>query len=153
MVDVCKAMRVDFDESKPYVLFHSGIYSQWHKSSFQAPLVVGPDQNTFRTWSCCEQYMMAGKAILFGDTEILQQILATNNPRNHKEFGRQVRGFKRKIWNQQKFNIVCAGNYYKFRNESNLRDQVGTPKLHLFLWSYFLILCPFWCSYYKLETE
>ena len=41
---------------------------------------------------CMEQYMMAGKAELFGDQEIREQILKCSDPKQIKALGRKVRG-------------------------------------------------------------
>ena len=45
------------------------------------------------TYLCMEQYMMAGKAELFGDSEIREQILKCSDPKQIKALGRKVRGF------------------------------------------------------------
>ena len=45
------------------------------------------------TYLCMEQYMMAGKAELFGDQEIREQILKCSDPKQIKALGRKVRGF------------------------------------------------------------
>ncbi len=59
-------------------------FSQWWKQDFRA---------RSHTFLYAEQYMMASKARLFGDDEILKQILACDNPKQIKDFGRKVRGF------------------------------------------------------------
>ena len=130
MVDVCRAMKIALDVRKPFVLFVRGIYSQWHKSKFYGPMVVGEDTTTSHTWSSGEQYMMACKAALFNDKAALLKIQRNNNPREIKQLGRQVRGFNNKTWNQNKFNIVVEGNHRKFHN-ADLRAAVGRTS-HLF---------------------
>jgi len=44
-------------------------------------------------YTSTEQWMMAGKARLFGDETTLAAILATNDPAVVKKLGRTVRGF------------------------------------------------------------
>ena len=61
MVDVCRKMGIPLDETAEPVLFHGGIFSQWHKADFKCAMVVGDDQDTHRSWTSNEQYMMAGK--------------------------------------------------------------------------------------------
>jgi ribA/ribD-fused uncharacterized protein len=68
-----------------------------------------------------EQYMMAEKARLFGDTEIEEKIMNCNNPNEIKGLGRKVRGFDEEIWNKVKYSIVVNGNYDKFMQNEKLK--------------------------------
>ena len=58
--------------------------------------------------------MMAEKARLFGADDIRCQIIASAHPKQAKDLGRQVIGFKNDIWNARRFDIVCEGNRAKF---------------------------------------
>lgn len=58
--------------------------------------------------------MMAGKARLFGDEEMLEKIMAASDPRTMKKLGRQVRGFDQAVWEQYKYALVLQGNVCKF---------------------------------------
>ena len=71
---------------------------------------------------CMEQYMMAGKAELFGDREIREQILACSVPKEIKALGRKVRGFDQKVWDRFKYAIVLNGNWCKFSQNRSLRE-------------------------------
>ena len=62
----------DVTEKEGLVLFWSGWPSQWYPSPFT---LEGA------TYSCCEQYMMAEKAQLFGDKATRRKILATERVR------------------------------------------------------------------------
>ena len=44
-----------------------------------------------KTFSCCEQYMMYQKAILFNDHEIADKIINTTTPKDIKALGRQLK--------------------------------------------------------------
>ena len=81
------------------------IYSQWHPLPF-----VEREQ----TYACAEQYMMVGKARLFGDEEIAARMLGTASPASHKALGRKVRGFDDARWRAAREGIVYAGNRAKF---------------------------------------
>ena len=48
------------------------------------------------TYLCMEQYMMAAKAELFGDSEIQEQILKCSDPKQIKALGRKVRVLTRR---------------------------------------------------------
>lgn len=89
------------------------VFSQWYMSEFR--------ENQY-TYCCMEQYMMAKKAKLFGDTEIEQEIMQATSPGRIKSLGRKVRNFDEKIWNRFKSLIVMTGNYYKFLQVKNLRN-------------------------------
>ena len=65
---------------------------------------------------------MAGKAELFGDREIREQILACSVPGEIKALGRKVRGFDQKVWDRFKYAIVLNGNWCKFSQNRSLRE-------------------------------
>lgn len=88
-------------------------FSQWWKQGFRA---------RSHTFLYAEQYMMASKARLFGDDEILKQILACDNPKQIKDLGRKVRGFDEEVWNKFKYAIVLLGNWHKFNQNIELKD-------------------------------
>ncbi len=90
-------------------------FSQWFPSAFR----VGD-----HTFNCAEQYMMYGKAVLFGDADTAAKILAADHPRAHKALGRQVMGFDPGIWNREREGIVKAGNRAKFTQHPALLEQL-----------------------------
>jgi ribA/ribD-fused uncharacterized protein len=68
--------------------------------------------------------MMHGKAILFGDAEIAEQILAVADPRAHKALGRKVRGFDEHAWRKAREEIVLEGNRAKFTQNPALLEAL-----------------------------
>ena len=86
--------------------------SQWFVRGFDV------DGIHYRT---AEHWMMAEKGRLFADDEMVQQIVASETPREAKALGRKVRNFDPDIWNQHKFDIVCRGNHAKFSQHHDLR--------------------------------
>ena len=95
-------------------------FSQWYKCKFTANSIFN-DQTDKLIYTSCEQYMMAEKARLFKDFDILDKILHTNSPKKQKDLGKQVRGFKLNKWNKYKQQIVYNGNLFKFEQNSNLK--------------------------------
>ena len=87
--------------------------SQWWMEDFWA---------VANAYLCMEQYMMAGKAELFGDQEIRKQILACSNPKEIKALGRRVRGFDQEVRDRFKYAIVLNGNWCKFSQNRDLRE-------------------------------
>ena len=88
-----------------YTFFYGGWASQWAPSKFT---IEGVEYN------CAEQYMMAQKAILFGDTDALAIIMGTDNPKIQKAAGRQVKGFDKELWEQNAKLYVYRANLAKF---------------------------------------
>ncbi len=86
-------------------------FSQWYRCSFTASEV---------TFNCAEQYMMHGKALLFGDAAVAAQILAVEHPKKHKELGRKVKGFDDVVWKANREKIVMAGSRAKFTQNAEL---------------------------------
>lgn len=80
-------------------------FSQW----FPAQFVVDGD-----TYLTAEHYMMAQKARLFGDNEILEAVLSCQHPGEAKKLGRKVRNFDKTLWDKHCFDYVVAGNIAKF---------------------------------------
>lgn len=87
-------------------------FSQWWESSFN----VGTIKYLFM-----DQYMMAEKARLFGDKDIKEKIMSSNDPKEIKALGRKVKDFDEKIWNNIKYSIVINGNYNKFMQNEKLK--------------------------------
>lgn len=88
-------------------------FSQWWRSSF----VV--DELSYAT---AEHYMMAQKARLFGDEEMLAKIITASEPAQAKKLGRRVRGFDQLTWERNRFDLVVAGNLAKFSQHDDLRE-------------------------------
>lgn len=88
-------------------------FSQWYRCSFS---------EDGRTFMCAEQYMMHGKAVLFGDAEIAEEILLADHPRKHKALGRKVRNFDDAVWKRERERIVMAGSRAKFTQNPELRE-------------------------------
>jgi ribA/ribD-fused uncharacterized protein len=89
-------------------------FSQWWQSS---PFHI--DGVTYKT---AEHYMMAEKARLFGDLAIADRILQSSHPKEAKDLGRQAQGFDDALWQNHRSEIVIAGNYAKFTQNTALRE-------------------------------
>ena len=102
----------DVTERGGFVFFWNDWPSQWHPAPFTLDGA---------TYTCCEQYMMAEKARLFGDARTRRKILATDSPREHKALGRQVQGFDEARWTAACREIVYRANLAKFTQNEDLR--------------------------------
>ena len=93
-------------------------FSQWHPANFIVDDI---------SYNCAEQYMMAQKALLFGDHESYTKIMQSNEPRVHKKIGRGVKGFIQKKWDETCEKIVLDANIAKFsQNEDLLKILLDT---------------------------
>ena len=113
--------RVGEGESFSYRFFwgHRGegdaYFSQWFPCAFAVDR---------RRYSSAEQFMMAEKAVLFGDVETLREIRRAEDPSTAKKLGRKVRGFDESKWQAARFEIVVRGNVAKFSQNAKLRKHL-----------------------------
>lgn len=100
-----------------YTFFWSNgsIYSNWHL----APITIDGI-----TYNCCEQYMMAKKAKLFGDMVTWQSVMETPLPREQKALGRQVKNFNPDIWAVIARDVVFRANMAKFTQHNELESAI-----------------------------
>lgn len=103
------------DGDQGYLFFWGGVLSQWTRTIFFS--------NGYE-FNCCEQYMMARKAWLFGDKQTLKQIMQQGNPKQQKALGRRVRGFDQKRWDRAKFSIVVDGNSLRAAQDKEFRNAL-----------------------------
>ncbi len=94
-------------------------FSQWRLSSFKV------DKVTYKT---AEHWMMAKKAQLFNDQEILEKILEADSPAEAKKLGREVKNYDDKIWLENRFEIVKEGNLHKFSQNKALKEFLINTK-------------------------
>lgn len=95
--------------------FWKGLLSQWCNRNMTVDGV---------NYNCCEQYMMAQKAKLFDDEIHYMQIIKSNNPKEQKRLGRKVNGFDKDIWDRNAKDIVFTGNYAKFKQNDDCRQEL-----------------------------
>ena len=93
--------------------------SNWYECSFY----VGGTK-FFTT----EQYMMAQKALLFGDKTIYDEIMKAHDPKTFKSLGKEVRHFNPTFWDENKCRIVFEGNLAKFSQNPKLKEFILSTK-------------------------
>ncbi|MDF2191057.1 NADAR family protein [Paraflavitalea sp. CAU 1676] len=87
--------------------------SQWFPASFEVDGV---------TYLTAEHWMMAHKALLFGDREAFEEVISCIKPAVAKEIGRKVRNFDDATWKEKRYAIVVEGSYHKFSQHEELRQ-------------------------------
>lgn len=90
-------------------------FSNWYPKAF---VIEGIKYN------CVEQYMMARKAILFGDIDIYKKIMASDDPGECKNQGKLVSNFEPTTWDSCKREIVFNANYAKFMQNPELMAKL-----------------------------
>lgn len=90
-------------------------FSQWFARPFEVEGLLYPT---------AEHWMMAEKARLFEDPEMLEAILSATTPREAKACGRKVQHFDPATWDDHKFEIVRRGNLEKFSQHEDLKNYL-----------------------------
>ena len=90
-------------------------FSQWFPAAF---IVEG------KRYKTAEHWMMAKKALLFGDQEIAEKIMAAEKPAIAKQLGREVKNFDAVVWEEKAFSIVVEGNQHKFMQNGLLKEYL-----------------------------
>jgi ribA/ribD-fused uncharacterized protein len=94
-------------------------FSQWWPANF---VVEGVNYTTAEHW------MMAKKALLFGDTEQYQNVLSTDSPAKAKKYGRAVKNFDDALWKKHAYDFVVEGNQNKFAQHHDLAKFLISTK-------------------------
>lgn len=86
--------------------------SQWYPAAFEVDGIPYPT---------AEHWMMACKARLFKDDEMLAEILAAPDPKTAKALGRKVASFEERVWKSHARELVTQGNLHKFGQNPELK--------------------------------
>lgn len=116
--------QIDQGQEFDYLLFYghkasadgsvtASCLSQWFPAVFEIDGIEYPT---------AEHFMMAEKARLFKDSEMLQSILQCKTPKEAKAFGRKVQNFDGLIWQKHCSEIVVKANLAKFSSNAAMAD-------------------------------
>jgi len=74
------------------------------------------------TFCCSEQYFMLMKCLTFdsNNTELINKIIQSKDPKKIKSYGRIVNNYNDALWNEMRFDIMFEALMYKF-NDPNLK--------------------------------
>jgi ribA/ribD-fused uncharacterized protein len=86
--------------------------SQWYPSPFSVNEAV---------YKSAGQWMMARKALIFGDRKSYKKIMDADTPDQIRFLGGSISGFDETIWSERKYEIVREGNFHKFNQNRKLR--------------------------------
>lgn len=113
-----------------YVLFFgyelpepASTFQQWYPSHFTDPDSTDNAGNPL-AFPTAEHYMMYFKAVLMDDDETATKILACKTPAEAKTFGRQVKNFNQKIWDDNCDYVVQRGSLLKFSQNKECKEAL-----------------------------
>lgn len=90
-----------------------GSFSNWAHAEFYM---------NGRHFKNSEQAFMYLKAELFGDTAIMEQILANPNPMMDRIYGRKVKAFDAAVFDAKKYQMMVDVCYEKFTQNTELKE-------------------------------
>ncbi|KAH6715580.1 hypothetical protein BKA61DRAFT_734777 [Leptodontidium sp. MPI-SDFR-AT-0119] len=121
-----------------------GLFCQWEPTTFTVPretltwlrtahpghtesLPVQPSSSsepipTEIEFNCAEQFMMFCKALYFHDKISANLIMATDDPKLQKKYGRAVKDFIDFLWRQSCERVAFEGNWWKFARDEGRRN-------------------------------
>ena len=114
-----------YDASLTYISDDAVLF--WHSPSVFSQWTLSPFTVDFVEYNCAEQFMMASKVRLIGDDTALSAILASDDSREQKRLGRQVRHFDPKPWRSECENIVLSGNFAKVSQNEEMKLALVKP--------------------------
>ena len=106
-----------------HVFFWGEWPSNWYRAEFDAEVLINGKKETKHFYNS-EQYFMYMKAIIFGDYEIAEKILATKDPKKAKELGRIVRNYDDKVWNDMRYKVMVDANKAKYSQNEDLKKLI-----------------------------
>lgn len=86
--------------------------SPWFERKFQADGV---------TYSLVEQYIVAQKAMLFGDRANLRKIRVNTDPKDLRVISLRIQGVDNAVWQKFSHSISCTGNFLKFSQNPDMK--------------------------------
>jgi hypothetical protein len=110
------------------IYFHNLKNDFYYMSNFFLTSFSDDNGNAF---NCSEQYFMYHKCLTFDNTTIspnnislLNNILFEKSPAKIKAYGRQVKNFDDKIWDNIKYNIMLDGLRFKFKQNIIINNKL-----------------------------
>jgi len=111
-----------------HILFWGEWPSNWYPAGFDAEMMIKGEKKTLHFFNS-EQYFMYVKAIVFGDYETADKILATKDPKKAKDLGREVKGYNDKVWNEMRYKVMVDANKAKYSQNEDLKELILNPEL------------------------
>ncbi len=111
-----------------HVLFWGEWPSNWYKTEFEAEVMIDGKKEK-KTFYNSEQYFMFIKAIVFGDYETANKILATKDPKKAKQLGREVKNYDDEVWSRMRYKVMVDANKAKYGQNEELKKLILSDEL------------------------
>lgn len=79
-----------------------------------------------------------------GDTEVADRILDSETPAEAKKLGREVKGFKQQVWDENCDRVVEEGQFLKFSQNEDMKKVSFASKIDSGICSTYV--CMYLCS-------
>ncbi|MCT4509689.1 MAG: NADAR family protein [Tepidibacter sp.] len=73
---------------------------------------------------CIDQYMIAEKAVLFNDYDTREEIIDSTDMMDVYALDKKIENYDEDRWLKHQYRILLQGNYYKFAQDSHLRQAL-----------------------------
>lgn len=113
-VDEIKLMH-DRGERLKLKIFAEGDLTQHEKTIFKVKNI---------SYLGVDHYLLAQRAKLFKDDEMLEKIMSSKSIRQANLFGKKIRDFDSKEWDKHKLNMSYVANLCKFSQDENLKFEL-----------------------------
>ena len=110
-----------------HILFWGEWPSNWYRAEFDAEVLIDGKKETKHFYNS-EQYFMYMKAIVFGDYEVAEKILATKDPKKAKMLGRKVKNYDDKVWNDMRYKVMVDANKAKYSQNEDLKKLITSDE-------------------------
>ena len=111
-----------------HVLFWGEWPSNWYKTEFEAEVMIGGKKEK-KTFYNSEQYFMFIKAVVFGDYDTANKILATKDPKKAKQLGREVKNYDDEVWSRMRYKVMVDANKAKYSQNEELKKLILSDEL------------------------
>ena len=113
-------------ETKDSIYFYGqkkefGYFSNFYNCEFTENEII---------FNCSEQYFMYYKLLTFdkNNIKLANNILNEKDPKKIKRYGRMVKNYDDKIWNEIRFNIMIDALRLKFNQNEYLKEKLLTTE-------------------------
>lgn len=106
-----------------HVLFWGEWPSNWYKTEFEAEVMIDGKKEK-KTFYNSEQYFMFIKAVVFGDYDTANKILATKDPKKAKQLGREVKNYDDEVWSRMRYKVMVDANKLKYSQNEELKELI-----------------------------
>ena len=104
-----------------WILTSDGIYLFWQRDSALSQWFMSDFVHEEAVYNCAEQFVMAQKAVRFGDVPRDHHIMVSSDPQEQKAYGRSVSGLDEQLWALHRLDIAFQASLSNFGQNPDLQ--------------------------------